>query len=131
MASKEGTIEIVLQHIGQSQSTDKVTVADGSACVGTEIDFLHYIIYEVTHTSSPPMSSQSAYRGPALRVRKVPVRLCSSPKGAALYKGVYARKIELTGIMINRLQILGTCIHVFGINHTDSPVYNMKATLYR
>jgi hypothetical protein len=39
MASKEGTIEIVLQHIGQSQSTDKVTVADGSACVGTEIDF--------------------------------------------------------------------------------------------
>ena len=39
MASKEGTIKIVLQHIGQSQSTDKVTVADGSACVGTEIDF--------------------------------------------------------------------------------------------
>jgi hypothetical protein len=39
MASKEGTIKIVLQHIGQSQSTDKVAVADGSACVGTEIDF--------------------------------------------------------------------------------------------
>ena len=25
--------------VGQSQSTDKVAVADGSACVGTEIDF--------------------------------------------------------------------------------------------
>ena len=28
MASKEGTIEIVLQHIGQSQSTDKVQDLD-------------------------------------------------------------------------------------------------------
>ena len=39
MTSKEGTIKIVLQHIGQSQSTNKVTVADGSTCIGTEIDF--------------------------------------------------------------------------------------------
>lgn len=53
-----------------------------------------------------------------------------TPKSPALHKGSGTREIELTGIVINRLQILGTCIHVFGINHTDSPVHDVKAALY-
>ena len=39
MAGKEGTGKISFQHVCQSQCTDKVTVADSSTGIGTEIDF--------------------------------------------------------------------------------------------
>ena len=37
--SEEGTVEILLQHVGKSQRTNKVTVTDGGTCIGTEVDF--------------------------------------------------------------------------------------------
>lgn len=71
MTSKEGTIKIVLQHIGQSQSTNKVTVADGSTCIGTEIDFfkkmkwiklkLLEILHHIKHKSSRVWASTVPY----------------------------------------------------------------------
>ena len=54
--------------------------------------FLHYIIYEATHTSSLPMPSQSVYQGPALQVRKVPTAVFSPQKVRLSTKGAVREK---------------------------------------